>query len=145
MPFDSTQNHQILNHPSLALSVFILVAIKYNKVPLLGMIAFFMHFKSPFVDLFSNKFLRHKNPLKQLAGAFHFIFLKPLNKYLSHKMENSLQQERDNSLQVRILNNSSFKITSSVSIGNFYTGSPEHTTFSLNTQVFEKEHTKVNF
>lgn len=60
-------------------------------------------------------------------------------------MENSLQQERDNSLQVRILNNSSFKITSSVSIGNFYTGSPEHTTFSLNTQVFEKEHTKVNF
>lgn len=60
-------------------------------------------------------------------------------------MENSLQQESDNSSQGKILNNSSFKITSSVRVDNFYTGSPEHMTLSLNMQVFEKEPTKVNF
>lgn len=134
MSFDSTQNHQILNHPGLILSVFILVAIKYNKAPLLGMIAFFfMHFKSPLVGLSSNKFLRHKNPPKTASRRFSFYFLKPLNKYLGHKMENSLQQESDNSFLGKILNNSSFKITSSVRVDNFYIGSPEHVTHSLNT------------
>lgn len=48
-------------------------------------------------------------------------------------MENSLQQESDNSFLGKILNNSFFKITSSVRVDNFYIGSPEHVTHSLNT------------
>lgn len=59
-------------------------------------------------------------------------------------MANSLQQENDNSFSGKILNNSSFKITYSVKVDNFDTGSPEHITLPLNTQI-EKELTEVNF
>lgn len=45
-PFAAKPNHPILNHPILVLPVFIRVAIKYNKISLLRMIALFTNFKS---------------------------------------------------------------------------------------------------
>jgi hypothetical protein len=39
------KNHQILNHPSLTVNIFTIAIIKYDKVPLPGMITFLMHFK----------------------------------------------------------------------------------------------------
>lgn len=53
-------------------------------------------------------------------------------------MENGLQQESDNSLQGKILNNSSFKTIYSVRVDNFYTGSPE-THYSLFKYVIKKK------
>ena len=59
-------------------------------------------------------------------------------------MDNSLQQENDNSLRGRILNNSSFKVTYSLRVDKLLHWKPEHITLSLNKQI-EKELTKVHF
>lgn len=59
-------------------------------------------------------------------------------------MDNSLQQENDNSLRGRILNNSSLKVTYSLRVDKLLYWKPEHITLSLNKQI-EKELTKVNF
>lgn len=59
-------------------------------------------------------------------------------------MESSLQQENDNSLQGRVLNNSSFKVTYSLRVDKLLHWKPELITLYLNTQL-EKELTKVNF
>ena len=144
MPFNSKQNHQILNHPSLVLNASTIVALKYNKISLLGMIAFSALLNRHYFSLFSNKILRHKIPKNCQQVLFSsFFFFKCLNKCSSHKMENSLPWENDNSLQGRILNNSC-KDTYSLRVDKLLHWKPGHITLSLNAQI-ERQLTKVNF